>query len=162
MPSVSQAKTRPSSYRRAFGSQTNYSTAGARSAKSGSLQDITAKVDESYTVDDVKAMYAAAKSASNSPNQQLGSLNCRFASYIEKVRFLEEQNKILELKIKQAQKRKSEMEQNRDTDNEIRELRVQIDHATMVKVKMQVERDNLKGKSSFESFQAKKTVQAMQ
>ena len=147
MPSVSQAKTRPSSYRRAFGSQTNYSTAGARSAKSGSLQDITAKVaEQSYTVDDVKAMYAAAK-PTNSPNQQLGSLNCRFASYIEKVRFLEEQNKILELKIKQAQKRKSEMEQNRDKDNEIRELRVQIDHATMVKVKMQVERDNLKGKS---------------
>ena len=146
MPSVSQAKTRPSSYRRAFGSQTNYSTAGARSAKSGSLQDITAKVaEQSYTVDDVKAMYAAAKST-NSPNQQLGSLNCRFASYIEKVRFLEEQNKILELKIKQSQKRKSEMEQNRDKDNEIRELRVQIDHATMVKVKMQVERDNLKGK----------------
>ena len=92
-------------------------------------------------------MYAAAK-ATHSPNQQLGSLNNRFASYIEKVRFLEEQNKILELKIKQAQKRKSEMEQNRDKDNEIRELRVQIDHATMVKVKMQVERDNLKGKSS--------------
>ena len=90
-------------------------------------------------------MYAAAKATSNSPNQQLGSLNNRFASYIEKVRFLEEQNKILELKIKQAQKRKSEMEQNRDKDNEIRELRVQIDHATMVKVKMQVERDNLKG-----------------
>lgn len=58
-------------------------------------------------------MYAAAK-PTHSPNQQLGSLNNRFASYIEKVRFLEEQNKILELKIKQAQKRKSEMEQNRD------------------------------------------------
>ena len=38
-------------------------------------------------------MYAAAK-ATHSPNQQLGSLNNRFASYIEKVRFLEEQNKI--------------------------------------------------------------------
>ena len=59
MPSVSQTKTRPSSYRRAFGSQTNYSTAGTaaskgRPTKSSSLQDISGKVPESYTVDDVK------------------------------------------------------------------------------------------------------------
>ena len=67
-------------------------------------------------------MYAAGR-ASHGPSEQLSSLNNRFASYIEKVRYLEEQNKILELKIKQAQKRKSEMEQNRDKDDEIKDLR---------------------------------------
>ena len=90
---------------------------------------------ESYTMDDIQAMYAAGRAGGNTQSEQLGSLNNRFASYIEKVRYLEEQNKILELKIKQASKRKSEMEQNRDKDEEIKELRVQIDHATMVKVR---------------------------
>ena len=80
-------------------------------------------------------MYAAGQAGGNTQSEQLGSLNNRFASYIEKVRYLEEQNKILELKIKQASKRKSEMEQNRDKDEEIKELRVQIDHATMVKAR---------------------------
>ena len=57
-------------------------------------------------------MYAAAQNKMGTPCEQLGSLNSRFASYIEKVRFLEEQNKILEIKIKAASKRKSEIEKN--------------------------------------------------
>ena len=90
-------------------------------------------------------MYAAAQNKFGSPNERLGSLNSRFASYIEKVRFLEEQNRILELKIKAAQKRKSEIENHHDTAREIDALRIAIDQETMEKVKMQVERDNLKG-----------------
>ena len=57
-------------------------------------------------------MYAAAKNKFGTPSEQLGSLNNRFATYIEKVRYLEEQNKILEIKIKAASKRKSEIEKN--------------------------------------------------
>ena len=60
----------------------------------------------------IKAMYAAAKNNHGTPSEQLGSLNNRFATYIEKVRYLEEQNKILEIKIKAASKRKSEIEKN--------------------------------------------------
>ena len=60
----------------------------------------------------VQAMYAAAKNKFGTPSEQLGSLNNRFATYIEKVRYLEEQNKILEIKIKAASKRKSEIEKN--------------------------------------------------
>jgi len=135
-------KSRPSSYRRAFGSKTNYSTAGAarmaplsKDRTSQSLQDLAQtgsntgsnKKDDNnlntkLSIDDIQAMYAAGR-ATHGPSEQLSSLNNRFASYIEKVRYLEEQNKILELKIKQAQKRKSEMEQNRDKDDEIKDLR---------------------------------------
>jgi hypothetical protein len=61
------------------------------------------------------------------------------------VRFLEEQNRILELKIKAAQKRKAEIVHHHETAREIDALRVGIDLETMEKVKMQVERDNLKG-----------------
>jgi DNA gyrase/topoisomerase IV subunit A len=88
-------------------------------------------------------MYAAAQNKFGAPNERLGSLNSRFASYIEKVQFLEKQNRILELKIKAAQKRKAEIEHHHETAREIDALRVGIDLETMEKVKMQVERDNL-------------------
>ena len=51
------------------------------------------------THDDIQLMYQQGR---HNEKEQLGHLNNRFASYIEKVRYLEEQNKILELKIKQA------------------------------------------------------------
>ena len=57
-------------------------------------------------------MYAAGKNNHGTQSEQLGSLNSRFAMYIEKVRYLEEQNRILEIKIKAASKRKSEIEKN--------------------------------------------------
>ena len=49
--------------------------------------------------DDIQLMYQQGRGSNE--KEQLGALNNRFASYIEKVRYLEEQNKILELKIKQ-------------------------------------------------------------
>ena len=69
-----------------------------------SLQENTLifKFNESkkaMTHDDIQLMYQQGRG--NNEKEQLGHLNNRFASYIEKVRYLEEQNKILELKIKQ-------------------------------------------------------------
>ncbi|CBY42943.1 unnamed protein product, partial [Oikopleura dioica] len=140
MPVVTNS--RASSYRKAF---------GPTRGQFGSTQSINkipnegAEKADFYSSDDIQAMYAAAQNKFGSPNERLGSLNSRFASYIEKVRFLEEQNRILELKIKAAQKRKAEIEHHHDTAREIDALRVGIDLETMEKVKMQVERDNLKG-----------------
>jgi len=57
------------------------------------------KFGKAMTHDDIQLMYQQGR---HNEKEQLGHLNNRFASYIEKVRYLEEQNKILELKIKQA------------------------------------------------------------
>ena len=51
----------------------------------------------------------------------------------------------MELKIKQASKRQSEIEKNEEKQEEIRSHRINIDDITMIKVRLQVERDNLKG-----------------
>merc|ERR1712227_1185154 len=93
--------------------------------------------------DDIQLMYQQGRNVNE--KEQMGHLNNRFASYIEKVRYLEEQNKILELKIKQASKRQSEIEKNEEKSEEIKSHRINIDDITMIKVRLQVERDNLKG-----------------
>merc|ERR1712242_220073 len=95
-------RRKASSYRRAFGGQPSFSA--SRDSK-GSIIGADASA---MSHDDIQLMYQQGRGSNE--KEQLGALNNRFASYIEKVRYLEEQNKILELKIKQASKRQSEIE----------------------------------------------------
>ncbi|KAF4087156.1 hypothetical protein AMELA_G00091990 [Ameiurus melas] len=73
---------------------------------------------------------------------ELQHLNDRFASYIEKVRFLEQQNQALSVEIERLKGREptriAEM-----YEEEMRELRRQVDTVTNQRSRIEVERDNL-------------------
>ncbi|XP_069472984.1 desmin [Ambystoma mexicanum] len=73
---------------------------------------------------------------------ELQDLNDRFASYIEKVRFLEQQNQVL---VNEVNRLKGK-EPTRISDlyeEEMRELRRQVDIVTSQRSRVEVERDNL-------------------
>ncbi|KAJ0000960.1 hypothetical protein NQD34_005980 [Periophthalmus magnuspinnatus] len=87
------------------------------------------------------ALKAQFKETRTNEKVEMMGLNDRFASYIEKVRLLEQQNKVLvaevnQLKVKEPS-RVGEMYQD-----ELRELRRQVDHLTSAKARAEVERDN--------------------
>ncbi|GAA6098695.1 desmin b [Tachysurus ichikawai] len=73
---------------------------------------------------------------------ELQHLNDRFASYIEKVRFLEQQNQVLTVEVERLRGR----EPTRIADlyeEEMRELRRQIEVVSNQRSRVEVERDNL-------------------
>ncbi|XP_015506500.1 glial fibrillary acidic protein isoform X2 [Parus major] len=73
---------------------------------------------------------------------EMMELNDRFASYIEKVRLLEQQNKVLVVELNQAR----DQEPSRTADiyqDELRELRRRVEHLATAKARLEMERDNL-------------------
>ncbi|KAJ8414215.1 hypothetical protein AAFF_G00050850 [Aldrovandia affinis] len=87
----------------------------------------------------LKAQYRETRT--NEKMEMMG-LNDRFASYIEKVRFLEQQNKVLVAELNQL--RGKEPSHLGDIyQEELRELRRQVDGLSTGKARMEIERDNL-------------------
>ncbi|XP_035261139.1 glial fibrillary acidic protein [Anguilla anguilla] len=87
----------------------------------------------------LKAQYRETRT--NEKVEMMG-LNDRFASYIEKVRFLEQQNKVLVAELNQLRGK----EPTRLGDiyqEELRELRGQVDGLSTGKARLEIERDNL-------------------
>lgn len=73
---------------------------------------------------------------------EMMELNDRFASYIEKVRLLEQQNKVLVVELNQA--RDKEPSHLADIyQEELRDLRRQVEQLATAKARLEIERDNL-------------------
>ncbi|NXH78796.1 GFAP protein, partial [Hydrobates tethys] len=73
---------------------------------------------------------------------EMMELNDRFASYIEKVRLLEQQNKVLVVELNQAR----DQEPSRLADvyqEELRDLRRHVEQLATAKARLEIERDNL-------------------
>ncbi|NXB08965.1 GFAP protein, partial [Cnemophilus loriae] len=73
---------------------------------------------------------------------EMMELNDRFASYIEKVRLLEQQNKVLVVELNQAR----DQEPSRAADiyqEELRDLRRRVEQLATAKARLEMERDNL-------------------
>uniref|UniRef100_A0A8I3WJQ6 Glial fibrillary acidic protein n=1 Tax=Callithrix jacchus TaxID=9483 RepID=A0A8I3WJQ6_CALJA len=99
---------------------------------------LTTRVDFSLA----GALNAGFKETRASERAEMMELNDRFASYIEKVRFLEQQNKALAAELNQL--RAKEPTKLADVyQAELRELRLRLDQLTANSARLEVERDNL-------------------
>uniref|UniRef100_A0A8C8S2E4 Glial fibrillary acidic protein n=1 Tax=Pelusios castaneus TaxID=367368 RepID=A0A8C8S2E4_9SAUR len=88
------------------------------------------------------ALNAEFKETRTNEKVEMMELNDRFASYIEKVRFLEQQNKVLVAELNQI--RDKEPTKLADIyQEELRELRRQVDQLSNSKARLEIERDNL-------------------
>uniref|UniRef100_A0A3B4VJT1 Glial fibrillary acidic protein n=1 Tax=Seriola dumerili TaxID=41447 RepID=A0A3B4VJT1_SERDU len=87
----------------------------------------------------MKAQY---KETRTNEKVEMMGLNDRFASYIEKVRLLEQQNKVLVAELNQL-KGKEPSRLGDIYQEELRELRRQVDGLTAGKARLEIERDNL-------------------
>ncbi|KAM3861788.1 LOW QUALITY PROTEIN: desmin a [Diretmus argenteus] len=74
---------------------------------------------------------------------ELQHLNDRFASYIEKVRFLEQQNAALTVEIERMKGREGPGRVAEMYEEEMRELRRQVEALTNQRARVEVDRDNL-------------------
>uniref|UniRef100_A0A8C4XB55 Glial fibrillary acidic protein n=1 Tax=Erpetoichthys calabaricus TaxID=27687 RepID=A0A8C4XB55_ERPCA len=144
---------RTSSYRKRFGGTPGSTSKGLLSSsryslgtspRSGYPQPLSGsrmagvRVDFSLA-DALKAEY---KETRTNEKVEMMELNDRFASYIEKVRFLEQQNKVLVAELNQIRGK----EPTRLGDiyqEELRELRRQVDQLNTAKSRTEIERDNL-------------------
>ncbi|NXT82645.1 GFAP protein, partial [Zapornia atra] len=74
---------------------------------------------------------------------EMMELNDRFASYIEKVRLLEQQNKVLVVELNQARDQEPWGRLADVYQEEIRDLRSHVEQLAAAKARLEIERDNL-------------------
>uniref|UniRef100_A0A8C4YZV6 Desmin n=1 Tax=Gadus morhua TaxID=8049 RepID=A0A8C4YZV6_GADMO len=163
--SYSSSAQSASSYRRTFGSgvgstpmSSMYSSSGGagRSShmsssrvyevKSGHMPSYASSLRSSGRALDFNladAMNQDFLNTRTNEKAELQHLNDRFASYIEKVRFLEQQNAALSVEVERLKGREGTGRVAEMFEEEMRELRRQVEAVTSQRSRVEVERDNL-------------------
>ncbi|XP_032823551.1 desmin-like [Petromyzon marinus] len=112
---------------------------GGRSSSASYVKALSGQNVDFSLADALNAEYRTTRT---NEKVELQELNDRFASYIDKVRFLEQQNKALTVEITQLKGREPTRVDG-IYDQELRELRLQVDRLTGEKARGDVERANL-------------------
>ncbi|XP_016069668.1 PREDICTED: neurofilament medium polypeptide, partial [Miniopterus natalensis] len=138
--SRSSPSTVSSSYKRsALGPRLAYSAAVLSSAESS--LDFS---QSSSLLNGVSAAGGDYKLSRSNEKEQLQGLNDRFAGYIEKVHYLEQQNKEIEAEIQALRQKQASHAQLGDAyDQEIRELRATLEMVNHEKAQVQLDSDHL-------------------
>ncbi|KAG2465374.1 neurofilament light polypeptide [Polypterus senegalus] len=112
-----------------------------RTTSLSSLPDYAEKVDLSQ----VSTLNTELLNLRAKEKEQLVDLNDRFATYIEKVHHLEQQNKVLLVELEALRQRQNDPSRlHLIYEQEIRNLRALLDSETNEKMRMEAERDHLR------------------
>lgn len=118
-------------------------SSGAGGAGFGSSSAMRTYSGEKLDFNLADAMNQDFLSTRTNEKAELQHLNDRFASYIEKVRFLEQQNLALTVEIEQLRGREGHGRVAEMFEEEMRELRRQIETLSNQRARVEVDRDNL-------------------
>ncbi|XP_076141157.1 internexin neuronal intermediate filament protein, alpha a [Alosa pseudoharengus] len=153
-----------SSYRKIFGDVARFSASTSRSSmsssgfrsqpgsrasslghrRSGRASSFSPVPSDSVDLTQTSVITNEFKIIRTNEKEQLQGLNDRFAMFIDKVRTLEQQNKVLETELVTLRQRHSEPSRLTDLyQQEMRELRSQIDELNTEKSQILIERDNI-------------------
>ncbi|XP_056266223.1 internexin neuronal intermediate filament protein, alpha b [Pseudoliparis swirei] len=124
-------------YRSSSGTRSNVSSMGAYNRKSGRLMS-----SETFDMTQSSVLNNEFKIVRTNEKEQMQGLNDRFAMFIDKVRNLEQHNKVLETELSALRQRQTEPSRLAELyQQEIRELRSQLEELNGEKSQLVIERD---------------------
>ncbi|XP_008281074.1 internexin neuronal intermediate filament protein, alpha b [Stegastes partitus] len=129
-------------YRSSSLSRGNVSSLGSYSRKSG--RSFSSMPLETFDLTQSSVLNNEFKIIRTNEKEQMQGLNDRFAMFIDKVRNLEQHNKVLETELVALRQRQTEPSRLAELyQQEIRELRSQLDELNGEKSQLMIERDNI-------------------